>query len=374
MNTLTDRFTGMIGQRIRVARKEAKLTQKELSDRLGFKDRQILANIEGGLRKISAEEIMKLIQTLGRDIEYFTDPLRLVGEGAFCWRAIGASSEALDTFEDKAKQWIAAYRAMGEDIGETPSPLVRQLAISTHSSYEDASRAAEQLIAEWGLGKSPAEQLPVVAEDRLKMLVLNIDPPPGISGAACHLPQFNTILINRHDADGRRAFDFAHELFHLLTWTSMPPQRLDSDTPESPKAKRREQLANNFAASLLMPRENVLALWQERRGQDIHDWFNKSAENLGVTASALKTRIRNMGLIGDADLFDINDERLTWNGKTPSNDHLPLPYSRNFVKRLSDAIGKGFISVRKCARLLDCTVEDTADLIKAYGYEPPFDI
>jgi Zn-dependent peptidase ImmA (M78 family) len=57
----------------------------------------------------------------------------------------------------------------------------------------------------------------------LSVLVLHVDPPAGVSGAACHHPRFNTILINRREPDGRRNYDFAHETFHVLTWKSMPP-------------------------------------------------------------------------------------------------------------------------------------------------------
>ena len=51
-------FALMVGSRVRVARKESGLTQKMLSDELGFKDRQILANIEAGKRKVSTEAMI----------------------------------------------------------------------------------------------------------------------------------------------------------------------------------------------------------------------------------------------------------------------------------------------------------------------------
>ena len=37
-----------------------------------------------------------------------------------------------------------------------------------------------------------------------------------------------TILVNRHEPRGRRSFDLAHELFHVLTWDAMPPERIES--------------------------------------------------------------------------------------------------------------------------------------------------
>ena len=87
------------------------------------------------------------------------------------------------------------------------------------------------------------------------------------------LPGLNTILINRTEAEGRRHFDLAHECFHVLTWESMPPERTEAvEGRYSGKGrhKRIEQLADNFAGALLMPKGLVTARWQERKEKDIH--------------------------------------------------------------------------------------------------------
>lgn len=374
MTKSQDRLTALIGERIQIARKGKGLTQEQLCRRLGFKDRQILSNIESGKRKVTADELMNLMNVLGKDMWFFTDRLRLIGEGAFCWRAPDATEKMLGEFEAKAGTWIATYRTMGEELKESPSPVVPQLSLFARSSYEEAAAAGEQLIKEWDLRERPAEKLPETVESKLNTLVLNVDAPIGISGAACHLPQFNTILVNRRDPDGRRAFDFAHELFHLMTWDTMPPDYLDSGTPKNPKARRREQLANYFAASILMPRALVENLWKEKGQTEIHDWLNASAEKLGVTAQALKTRISTMKLVSEAERLTIQDSRLTWNGREPSEQELPSLFSRVFVERLTKALEHGYVSVRRAAKLLDLTIDDLEDLIRAYGFEPPFDL
>ena len=62
------------------------------------------------------------------------------------------------------------------------------------------------------------------------------------------------ILINRNESEARRFFDLAHELFHALTWDAMKADHRESNSVEArTKGKRIEQLANNFAAALLMP-------------------------------------------------------------------------------------------------------------------------
>ena len=372
----TDRqrsFNLMVGERVRTARKALGITQQELSKKLDFKDRQILSNIESGLRKLSSSELLTLMKALKKDLEYFTDPLRLIGEGAFCWRA-EAEVGVLDAFEEKARTWIAAYRTLGERLGEPVSPLVPQIPITPRSSYEEAWEVAVRLRREWGLREDIASAVPRLAEERLKVLVLYVEAPQGISGAACHLGELNTILINRRDPDGRRAYDFAHELFHLLTWQAMPPERIETDDPQTPYVRRMEQLANNFASELLMPREKIEGFWKERGEQEIHHWINSNAKKFGVTSKALLWRLHNLKLLSVVDEQSISDDLLTWNGNVPSRRTLPPLYSRGFVERLQKALDGGFISVRRTAQLLDMTIEDLEDLIRSYGLEVPFDL
>ena len=84
--------------------------------------------------------------------------------------------------------------------------------------------AGERFVAEFELGEVPARRLAEVMERELGILVLMVDAFEGISGAACRLPELDVVLINRHEVAGRRNFDLAHELFHILTWDAMPPE------------------------------------------------------------------------------------------------------------------------------------------------------
>src|ERR1017187_3477412 len=119
MNKISEeQFQLIVGQRVKLAREDANLSQDELASQLGLNDRQTLSNIEAGKRKLTAEELVKLIQTLGKKLEYFTDTFSLIGEGAFSWRAVGAAPASLDEFESKAGRWIGTFRRLGEIKGE----------------------------------------------------------------------------------------------------------------------------------------------------------------------------------------------------------------------------------------------------------------
>lgn len=367
----------IISRRLKAAREKKGLTQAQLSELLGFKDRQTVAAIETGNRNLTAEELLSVIRVLGVDLDYFTDRFRLVGEGRFNWRANKKlTSERLAEFEDRAGRWIATYRQLGEDQGVVPSPLQPRLGLSERSTYEEAQGTAEALADQWKLGEIPALKLGQAIQQKLRALVLHVDALPGISGAACQLPGLNTILINRAEPEGRRHFDLAHECFHLLTWESMPPERTEAvEGRYSGKGrhKRIEQLADNFAGALLMPKDLVIARFDERKEKDIHKRLVETARILQVTALALKWRLVVLGVLSKADQLDIQDSRLSA-GRSEGEKEMPKRFSADFAQRLHTGLAKDRLSVRRAAGLLGVTIEDLADLFRDYKLGVPFDL
>ena len=365
----------LISRRLKAAREKAGLTQAQLSDQLGFKDRQTLAAIEAGQRKILAEELVRAAQILRVDLDYFMDSFRLDGEGKFSWRsAKDAAPNLLEDFEQRAGRWIATYRKLGERESATASPLQVRLALTERSMFEEARAAAEALGREWGMGEIPALHLEARLRERLGALVLYVDAPPSISGAACQLPGLNAILINRKEPEGRRHYDLAHETFHLLTWEQMPPEHRETEIPRGGKGRRVEQLADNFASALLMPERTLTPRWQARDERDIHAWLNATASELLVTAVALKWRLVQLGWLTKADLSGIKDAKLTANGRPKKDQPVPRPFGPEFVQRLQTALSEGDLSVRRAASLLEMTIEDLADLFKSYDLPVPFDL
>lgn len=371
-------MSDMIARRLKHAREKAGWTQAKVAERFGFKDRQTLAAIEAGQRKLTAEELLRAIEIFHVDFDYFTDPFRLVGEGSFNWRAHrDAEIKLLDEFEHKAGRWIALYRKLGEKADETPSFLQRRLVLTIENSFEDAWVAAEALAREWRLGDIPALRLESAIKRRVGALVLYVDAPDGISGAACQLQGFNTILINRNEPEGRRHFDLAHECFHLLTWEQMTPEHREltnGDNRGKGRHKRIEQLADNFAGALLMPRRLLIKRWESRGDQEIHDWLNESATELCVSSQALKWRMFYLGLLSKADLRDIHDDRLTANGRPKNNQPIPQLFSAEFMQRLHAGLRGGDLSVRRAASILELTIEDLVDLFESYELPVPFEL
>lgn len=59
-----------IGKRIRTRRKQLKISQQELADKLGFKSRSSINKIEIGGRRINPEKIEEFAKALDTSVEY----------------------------------------------------------------------------------------------------------------------------------------------------------------------------------------------------------------------------------------------------------------------------------------------------------------
>ena len=285
----------VIGTRFKALRDERGLSQDDLARLFGFKDRQTVSAIETGARRVTAEELVLAVERLGVPLDYFTDPFQLVGEGRFSWRQTGVGAEQLDEYERAAGRWIAAFRVLAPQVGREPPLMRRALGLARHSRFDDAMLAGERFVTEFGLGDAPATALVDFMERELGVLVLMVDACDGISGAACRLPELDAVLIGRCEAEGRRHFALAHELFHILTWDAMPPEH--SEEVRETGGNRVEQLANSFAAAVLMP-ASVLeraGCWAGLVRDELIMRLNDLADELHVTSSALRWRLAALG-------------------------------------------------------------------------------
>ena len=350
-------------RRITVARERSELTQAELSKRLGFKDRQTLATIEAGQRRVTAVELVAIADATGQDLDFFTDPYRLVGEGAFSYRAADTSKEDLNTFEQRAGNWLALWRQLGQSRGESASLLRPRLAINLTSTFEEAQAAGEAVARELELGDIPAEKLVSALERKFNLLVLEVDMPKGVSGAAVQLAAGDAILINRDEAAGRKNFDLAHELFHVLTWDALPPERVDRENPTGYKQKRTEQLADNFAAALLMPAAELKPRWEKLRAQSsLKSTLAVLAEYFQVSVTAVGWRVVALGWLKAEEL---TTSVLQSASKAPKPASSPL-FSQRYIERAAWGIDRGELSVKRLLDLLQLGLDDFRACCQTY--------
>lgn len=361
--------TGLIGRRIKALREERGLSQESVANLFGFKDRQTVSAIETGTRRVTAEELLLAVERLNAPLEYFTDPFLLAGEGRFSWRQTGVEVERLRACEHSAGRWIGAYRTLTPQVGYETPLMRRALGLTRHARFEDAMAAGERFATEFDLGEVPALRLMEVMEGELGILVLMMDTERGISGAACRLPELDAVLIARREVVGRRHFDLAHELFHLLTWDLMPPEH--SEEAMETGGNRTEQLTNNFAAAVLMPAASLARFgsWSDLAEGKLIRKLHAVAKELRVTASALRWRLVALGELKPSAARSLPDAALRNNRPEMAENGPPALFSRPFMVVLGLAIERGYVSVRSVAGLLDLSVEDLVDLFSAHDVQ-----
>jgi Zn-dependent peptidase ImmA (M78 family)/DNA-binding XRE family transcriptional regulator len=360
-----------IGLRIKALREELKLSQDDLARLFGFKDRQTVSAIETGERRVSAEELVMAVEKLGAPLDYFTDPFLLVGEGRFSWRQSNVGPQRLGAYERNAGRWVAAFRAIAPQVGRAAPLLRRALGLHKGSRFEEAMEAGERFVADFKLGDITAVRLAEVMERELGILVLNVDAFEGISGAACRLPELDVVLINRDEVIGRRHFDLAHELFHILTWDAMPPEH--SEEARETGGNRVEQLANSFASAVLMPAAVVDGFcdWAKISEDELPARLNAAAKALQVTGSALKWRLVALERLKPGVARAVPDAALRHNGRDVAKVAPPALFSKPFMEVIALAVDQGRVSARRAAGLLDQTVEDLIELFAVHGVPRP---
>ena len=358
-----------VAERIRLAREQKALTQEEFSKRFGCNNRQTISAIETGIRRVSPEEIKLIGKILECPTSFFIDPYVITEKRAFSYRA-KPNSRDIDAFEQQAHKLISANRRFCRLLGEPAIPFSSQLkSINKQSPLQAAAHAGDQASQVLDLGELPALKLRNAVEDKLHIMVLFLDGPESISGAACHLSDGDYILINRQEASFRRNFNLGHELFHLLTWNTMAPERIDEIRQDAQRPKV-EKLADNFSSGLLLPSEKVLTRWKYRTPTlDIHEWIISTAKEFRVSGEAFYWRLVNLQLISTTE--EVNRIRLSRSDEEDSSGK-PHRFNAQFARRLKAVLDRGLVSIRKASDLLECDLDEVKEIVSSYGLEASF--
>jgi transcriptional regulator with XRE-family HTH domain len=234
-----------VGERMRVARLTAGLTQEELGAKAGL-DRTMIVKIESGNRRIDAMELIRLSSALQVPMDFLLRPVPLV-------LSHRASVVADDVDTEAAKEsgrldlalaaWLHDVRQMVELGVLQPEPPVRVETVVT-------SEAAARELALWvreqlGAGSEPIGSLVELCERAGQyVLVANV---PGEGSSAVDGDVAVAVVSLRGDP-GRRRATAAHELGHLVIG-----DEYSSDLGVHASRGDRETVIDAFAAELLLP-------------------------------------------------------------------------------------------------------------------------
>ena len=360
---------GVIGQRLRALRKELELSAHDAAKILGFKYSHSLISIENGTKRVTAQELLHIAKKFEKSIYYFTDSFRLDGECRCSWRRTGVSSEELLSYERRANEWIAAYRALAKQVGHEMRLMRPSLGLTRDSSFEESRDSGERFVQRFDLGEVPALKLGRIMEQKLGILVLFVNAPRGISGAAYRLRDLDVVLLARDEPVVRRHFTLAHELFHILTWEAMPPQH--SEQVSLTGRDRVEQLANKFSETLLMP-SSVLdrfGSYVSAEDDELLLKLTEGARRFQVSAEALMWRLVHANRLPETRAIEILDAVKFNNEPKIVERSSPPLFSKSFATVLNLGLSQGCISVRRAAKLLEIEIDAMPDFFASHGID-----
>ena len=165
--------------------------------------------------------------------------------------------------------------------------LTPQRALSLNESFRVAELQAARLLSTSGVTEPYVPEAVIAGLPRVQ--VERLSPIP-VSGSMHWVRGRWHIILNGAEPVVRQRYSLAHEAKHLLDapFIHLLYPALYGMTPEG----RSEQVADFFAACLLMPRPWVKKFW----GRGMHD-VRRLAGTFAVSQTAMRVRLLQIGLL-----------------------------------------------------------------------------
>ena len=362
-------------------RESLDLTLKEVSRKLGFNNYQTLSSIEAGEREIKAWELAKLAKIYGRDIDYFLNLDLPQKEARILWRSPETSPKKT-IFKRQFISICERYQNLLKLVDEARvSKTGLKIHIDKHELLtQDAFKCVENLAYKYvsilNLGLRPACSLSKILEEEMGIKIIFLPMDSDISGGSTIDEEFGmAVLVNSNDAPWRRNFDLAHEFFHIITWEDFTPEEIYQEDSMGGKS-RVEQLANIFAASLLIPEKEVREELEKRTDNNSISYLNlvDIARDFKVSIDALLWRLVNLDLLRKEDIQEELEKGTNKDidKKLRNTDwaEIEKPYlSTKYISLAIKAFYLGKISKGKLAEYVGENYSAIPSFLKRYGYD-----
>jgi len=276
------------------------LSQAQLAERVGIARTTEIA-IEQDKRRVSAEELYRYAELLGRPLDYFLGlgawadldfkPLfRRFGEDA---GPDGIEQSTLFEFESACRDYLEL-----ETLNGLPDRQVPDVGEPSSQSIHDAERLAGVVRGYLGVGdESPLRDLRVLLEDGLAVRTFVAERAGRLSGASIHHDKIGGCVLVTRASVAHMRFTLAHELGHLLAHRKRDGH---VDLERAGRKPPEERFADIFAAALLMPTRGVRERFTSIReaSQEISDVdVLYLARAFGVSYPAMTYRLQNLRLV-----------------------------------------------------------------------------
>jgi len=361
-------------------RESLDFTLKEVAKKLEFNNYQTLSSIEAGEREVKAWELAKLAKIYGRDIDYFLNLESPQKKVRVLWRN-PESNQTKTIFERQFIMICKRYQSLLNLLNESDASnsglkfKIDKYRLLAQDAFKYVEILASKYISILKLGFRPACSLPKILEEEMGIKIIFLPMGADISGGSTIDEEFGmAVLVNANDAPWRRNFNLAHEFFHLITWKDFAPEEIYLDNTRG--KSRVEQLADVFAASLLIPEKEVRDEFEERTEKDSISYLNlvDIARDFDVSIEALFWRLVNLGLLTKENIQK-ELEKGTMKDIDRKYQHTDWaetkkPYlSNRYISLAIKAFHLGKISKGKLAEYVGENYSAIPSFLKRYGYD-----
>jgi len=262
LTVLDSNDTEELGERLRVARSNAGLTQEDAAARLQLARTTLIA-IEKGQRRVRPDELRAMGSLYKISINALLRPSSVHVDLVPRFRSLPGSSEepaaeAARLLNDLVAAEVEIERMVGQRLRPNYPP---ERPILPGDIREQAEEAAIEIRHRLGLGLAPIIDIVSLLELEFGMRVFIRPLRSGsISGLFVYDDNLGAcILLNRNHPRRRRALTAAHELGHLIS-TRGEPDIVDlAHDPTS----REERFAKAFSLAFMMPAAAVRRRFHE---------------------------------------------------------------------------------------------------------------
>jgi XRE family transcriptional regulator, fatty acid utilization regulator len=364
-----------LAARIRERRDALKLTQKALAERAGFQQHQTISQIEKGEREVKAWELARIANALHVSVVDLLSETAMEPSPAVLWRQAPAEDKAVR--EAEFLESCRRYAHVEQLVGiETPRamPCALPLDLAQCTPGQVAELAAE-VRRHLGLGERPAAELVKALEDCCGVKIWYANLGKEASAASVYGDFGPAILMNSTEAPWRRNYNFAHELFHLLTWNDSTTASIQGNAN---LLERADKLADRFASHLLLPADVTLAAFDRRVSSNAVSYADliTLARELEVSTAALLWRLANLGRLKQETVNQLLDneqfrrlDRTSMRGRWWD----PPPIPERFVRLAFLAYSRGRLSKARLAEYLGVTLTDLPATLMDYGLDESAD-
>jgi Zn-dependent peptidase ImmA (M78 family)/transcriptional regulator with XRE-family HTH domain len=372
--TQVEKGPWVIPQQLRRARESLGLPLHEAARRANVGPGD-LERWEAGRGAPDDEQLWNLAEAYGRPLAYFfTESPALPRRQDFRLQAV-PKREPLDSEGRKSaiaefEELCRAQFALEAALGRPDHSAIEQIRAESAAISDPEELAA--FVRRWaGLRPGPIPDLRALLERLgVKVFVVRVA-DERLSGTSWwHAAYGPAMLVNRVQAEARRLFTMAHELGHLL--------RLDSHAfcDYLDLQVREERFANQFAAALLMPEDDMKRFVQPMlETEELGGWgtsdetLDKVGRHYKTSREAVAWRLENLGLLPqgftDTRRPEWSRRRFFRGPKGERWRHRVKHLGKTYTSMVKEAYGKGLLSLSTAADMLGVDVAHADEWLHA---------